>query len=235
MNEKRTFRTVFATAALSISLLVLPSSGYAEDESAPTRAEGKLIKVEGDAGEERLAGSRSPTEVRELMENMMITHLSCDLSLSDDDTLLLAKQIVEYREEMRIHGKERRHLRRELREAVEEVRDDEEIREMTQELLAHEYDIEVARIQALERMCQDCTGWERAKLYLSIVDFESKMRRLMDEARERRKAQRKAEEMGEKGESEGRGGPDGKVISEKDLLLNYLIESKTFDKGDGDS
>ena len=225
MKNFTTLATVCVIAIFGMTLVALQPTTMANEQSH------REDDRDNDRDEDR-KNNRRPREVRKFMEQMMITRISCELALNDDDTLLLAKKIVQYREEMQTHGRHRYRLMRDLREAIEEERDSAEIKEITEELLEYEKEMEVSRIQAFNRLSEDCTDWERAKLYLAIHDFETEMRRLMDEARQKRKRERASNDEQRSGRS---GGPDGKITDREHSLLKFLMQSDEKHLHDEDS
>ena len=158
--------------ALALILAVAPTFA---DEPAPKEGNG-----ESAAREER------STESRKLLEEVLMARLTRELALDEEQTVLMVRHLAEFRDNMAALRRERLVLSRNLRQAVREGKDEEAIAKVLEEVVAHEAKAAEARREIIDFDGFELTTWQKAKLYLFIVDFESDMRRLLKQAQERR-------------------------------------------------
>lgn len=136
----------------------------------------------------RIAAGREErsTESRKLLEEVLMARLTRELALDERQTVLMVRHLAEFRDNMAALRRERMVLSRNLRQAVRESKDEEVIAKVLEEVVAHEAKAAEARREIIDFDGFELTTWQKAKLYLFIVDFESDMRRLLKQAQERR-------------------------------------------------
>ncbi len=141
-------------------------------------------------------GERGPdAKTRDLLEKVMMARVSEELSLNDGQTVVLVRRFGEIRSQVAELRRERKLKQRELKEAVKESQDGVDIEAKLNAVLAADIAESQARQDLLAYVGEGLTAWQRAKLYLFIVDFEADIRRMLMRAQERR------------GAPEWRGGP----------------------------
>lgn len=158
--------------ALALILAIAP---VLADDPAPEKTGG-----ETPGREER------STESRKLLEEVLMARLTRELALDEEQTVLMVRHLAEFRDNMAALRRERMVLSRNLRQAVREGKDEEAIAKVLEEVVAHEEKAAEARREIVDFDGFELTTWQKAKLYLFIVDFESDMRRLLKQAQERR-------------------------------------------------
>ncbi len=126
------------------------------------------------------------TESRKLLEEVLMARLTRELALDEEQTVLMVRHLAEFRDNMAALRRERMVLSRNLRQAVREGKDEEAIAKVLEEVVAHEAKAAEARREIVDFDGFELTTWQKAKLYLFIVDFESDMRHLLKQAQERR-------------------------------------------------
>ncbi len=183
--------------ALALILVIAPVFA---DDPAPEKG-----SEEAPGREERA------TESRKLLEEVLMARLTRELALDEEQTVLMVRHLAEFRDNMAALRRERMVLSRNLRQAVREGKDEEAIAKVLEEVVAHEAKAAEARREIVDFDGFELTTWQKAKLYLFIVDFESDMRRLLKQAQERRfgRGQKPAppQESGD-GETGGAAEPD---------------------------
>ena len=136
--------------------------------------------------EEVVTRDERATESRKLLEEVLMARLTRELALDEEQTILMVRHLAEFRDNMAALRRERMVLSRNLRQAVREGKDEEAIAKVLEEVVAHEAKAAEARREIIDFDGFELTTWQKAKLYLFIVDFESDMRRLLKQAQERR-------------------------------------------------
>ncbi len=139
-----------------------------------------------DGKEEAATRDERATESRKLLEEVLMARLTRELALDEEQTVLMVRHLAEFRDKMAALRRERMVLSRNLRQAVREGKDEEAIAKVLEEVVAHEAKAAEARREIIDFDGFELTTWQKAKLYLFIVDFENDMRRLLKQAQERR-------------------------------------------------
>lgn len=163
-------------ALLALILAVAPA--FAAEPAPPEKGKGK--------GEAKAADDARAAESRNLLEEVLMARLTRELALNEEQTVLMVRHLAEFRDKMAALRRERMVLARELRQAVREGKDEAAIGKLLEEVVAHEEKAAVARREIVDFDGFELTTWQKAKLYLFIVDFEGDMRRLLKQAQERR-------------------------------------------------
>ena len=166
----------------ALALILAPAPAMAADPAPGEKGEGKSeIKSEA-----KNPGDERALESRKLLEEVLMARLTRELALDEEQTVLMVRHLAEFRDKMAALRRERMALARNLRQAVREGKDEEAIGKLLEEAVAHEEKAAVARREIVDFEGFELTTWQKAKLYLFIVDFEGDMRRLLRQAQERR-------------------------------------------------
>lgn len=163
-------------AVLALILAVAPA--FAAEPAPPEKGKGK--------SEAKAADDARAIESRNLLEEVLMARLTRELALNEEQTVLMVRHLAEFRDKMASLRRERMVLARELRQAVREGKDDAAIGKLLEAVVAHEEKAAMARREIVDFEGFELTTWQKAKLYLFIVDFEGDMRRLLKQAQERR-------------------------------------------------
>lgn len=185
-------------AALLLGCLVVmpaaaPQEGPPAIERSPAFAGAGPQRMAGPQGppagfrpkQRRWRGEGPDAGTRELLEQVMIARLSQELALDDEQTVLLVRRYANFREQMRELTKQRNELLRDLKAAVKEATDTGAIEAKLDTVIAHDQKILEAKRDLYELAGTDLTAWQRAKLYLFMLEFEADVRQLLMQARER--------------------------------------------------
>lgn len=169
---------------LTLMLALTLAPAFA-DESAPDKAAPEKSEKEERPKEEHAKDERA-IESRKLLEEVLMARLTRELALDEEQTVLMVRHLAEFRDKMAALRRERSVLARNLRQAVREGKDEKAIGKVLEEVVLHEEKMAVARREIVDFDGFELTTWQKAKLYLFIVDFESDMRQLLKKAQERR-------------------------------------------------
>lgn len=157
----------------------VPDTGNAQAEPADAQAAAPAKP----AGERRRTGPGQ--ETRQLLEQVMIARLSKELALDDEQTVLLVRRFAEQKQEIVSLNRERQTRMRALSAAVDEGKDEDLIEERLAAVRDIDTKLHIAKTATLESLGEGLTSWQRARLYLFLMQFESDMKRLLQQARER--------------------------------------------------
>ena len=142
-------------------------------------------KRPGRPGGEKRAGEDERS--RELFQQVMVARLSKELDLNDEETVLLVRRFLDYKEESKQLRRERAQLGKQLRELVGQGEGkDAEIEAKLGELLAVDEKIAGSKRGLYEKMSTGLNPVKKAKLYAFMQEFENELRRMADDVRERR-------------------------------------------------
>lgn len=122
------------------------------------------------------------SNMRELFEQVMIARLSKDLEFSDEETVLLVRRFIEFRDAVQIRRRERERAVRALERAVAQEKTD-HIDKLLADVMAFDEQLASAKRRMYEHVSEGLAPEKKAKLYLWLRDFESDMRRLLQQAR----------------------------------------------------
>jgi hypothetical protein len=168
-----------------VLFLILALAPVFAEDPAPAKDRPEKGAKEERVKEERAKDERA-MESRKLLEEVLMARLTRELALDEEQTVLMVRHLAEFRDKMAAMRRERMVLARGLRQAVREGKDEKAIGKVLEEVVAHEEKMAVARREIVEFEGFELTTWQKAKLYLFIVDFESDMRHLLKQAQERR-------------------------------------------------
>ncbi len=123
-------------------------------------------------------------ESRELLEQVMMTRLSRQLGLSDEQSLLLMRRFSELREQQQELRRERAEVMRELRGVVKKEQDEAALKQLMERLDGLNKKL-AASNQDIRGAAKDMnlTVWQQAKLEIFLGEFEGEMRRIVQQAR----------------------------------------------------
>ena len=167
-----------------IALILTLAPVFAQDP-APAKDGSEKGAKEDRVIEERAKEERA-IESRKLLEEVLMARLTRELALDEEQTVLMVRHLAEFRDKMAAMRRERMVLARSLRQAVREGKDETAIGKVLEQVVVHEENMAVARREIVDFEGFELTTWQKAKLYLFIVDFESDMRQLLKQAQERR-------------------------------------------------
>lgn len=124
---------------------------------------------------------------RELLQQVMVARLSQELELNDEQTVLLVRRFLEFKDGSRKLRRERNDLARELRELVKQGEaKSAEIDEKLNALVAADQKVADSKRELYTALSKDLTPVKKAKLYAFMQQFETDLRRMADEVRGRR-------------------------------------------------
>ncbi|NLV45971.1 MAG: hypothetical protein GXY07_15895 [Candidatus Hydrogenedentes bacterium] len=131
-------------------------------------------------------------ENRRLLKQVMVSRLSRDLGLNDEQSLLLMRRFDELQNRQRELQRERAEVMRRLRQVLKQQEDEaalhrlmERLEELKRQSAASEETIR----RSFDGM--DLNVWQKAKIELFINDFENQLRRIVQQARNGRPGQEK--------------------------------------------
>lgn len=124
---------------------------------------------------------------RELFQQVMVARLSKELDLNDEETVLLVRRFLDYKEEGKQLRRERTQLGKALRELVQggDANND-KIENKLGELMRVDEQIAASKRGLYEKMSADLAPVKKAKLYAFMQEFENELRRMADDIRDRR-------------------------------------------------
>lgn len=157
-----------------------PEPGMAADENPAGGRPWLKRRPEGDTGNRGVDPA-----TRELLEQVMIARMSRELALDDEQTVLLVRRFSEFREQIRERQRRRAEMARDLHDELRKSKDNADIQAKLEVLMAFDAETEQLRRGVFDAAGADLTPWQRARLYLFVGEFESEMRNLLQQARER--------------------------------------------------
>lgn len=147
-----------------------------EGRPGPPRP-GRPGRPEGPGGDERN---------RELFQQVMVARLSQELGLNDEETVLLVRRFLDFKEESKQLRRERALLGKALRELVREGdAKNAEIEAKLGELLAVDEKIAGSKRSLYDKLSEGLAPVKKAKLYAFMQEFENELRRMADQVRGR--------------------------------------------------
>jgi len=144
-------------------------------------------------------------DMRELMQDVMAARLARELGFNNEQTVLLVKAIGEYKQQLEEARKQRNQVARELRAAINANESDSAIDAKLNELIQQDLRALELKKTGYTEFSRNLTVPQKAKLYLFMTNFESDMRKLVQQARQRheRRIDRGPESPGEEPKREG--------------------------------
>jgi hypothetical protein len=168
-------------AALAIGALAIPAVG--EPDNAPPKAEHQAGTQEGPRHEGQ--GGLKDDEIRDMVSTIMMVRVSRSLELSDEQTVILVKHMQEMREETSKLYRQRDDVMASLRAQVgNEGATDDEVNAKLQELISIEDKRHQVKKDAFDKISAGFTAKQKAKLFITLQEFEGQMRRMVQRAKE---------------------------------------------------
>lgn len=140
-------------------------------------------------GPPREGGPRRPpiseereAEIRELVSSVLMARVSRELELTEEQTVVMIRQMQEMREKMGGLWREREVVSDELREALKNDAPDAELEQKLDAMIQVDQERSQLRRDYFEQMAAGLSVKQRAKLYVFLQEFEWHMRRLIQRA-----------------------------------------------------
>lgn len=159
--------------------LLLVGTAVAAQETPPAPSESATTQ------QRPLSQEWTDRDAREMIEAAMITRISRELNLNDEQTVLMMRRIQEFKDEVAQARQRRAGLVKALDAALKSAAPDADIQAKMDELIAHDKTLAEARFNMVSRAGEGLSTAQRARLYLIMGDFEADMRKLIQKARTR--------------------------------------------------
>lgn len=126
-------------------------------------------------------------ENRDMMQQVMVSRLTRDLGLNDEQSLLVMRRFGELGEQQRELRRKRMAVIQKLRPVLKRQQNEEALKQLMNELEGIKRE-SAASEQTLRKAFEDMNLdiWQKAKVELFLNDFESQMRRIVQQAQGRR-------------------------------------------------
>jgi hypothetical protein len=133
------------------------------------------------------SANRGPDDrnAREMVEIILAAKLAKELGLNDEQTVLMLRRVSEFRGQIAALRKDRQAKQKALKTSVQAGEPDDQIQAKLNDLVEQDVKLAEFRKTAYESACEGLSVPQRAKLYVFLNEFESDMRRLVQQARER--------------------------------------------------
>lgn len=163
-------------------------------------------------------GDMQESDVREMIEMVMMAKLSRELELSDDETVLMMRRFSETKERVSELIRERSEAVKALKQILDQDAAEDELRAALDKLMALDKELRETRVRVFDQASADLSLTQQARLYLFINEFDDQIRKLVMRARTRHHAPGEFGDRGEPGDAlpgmgrglgEGRGGFGG--------------------------
>ena len=139
---------------------------------------------------EKAAKDGAPKEnTVQLLEQVMLARISRELSIDDEQTVLIVRRFADYRETAREARQQRGKLLRELDEALKKSESSDGIEEKVRALQELELQMAREKNRHFDLVSAQLTPWQRGKLYLFLADFERELHRMVRHAKEKQEGQ----------------------------------------------
>lgn len=126
-------------------------------------------------------------ENRDMMQQVMVSRLTRDLGLNDEQSLLVMRRFGELGEQQRELRRKRMAVIQKLRPVLKQQQNEDALKQLMKELEGIKRE-SAASEQTLRKAFEDMNLdiWQKAKVELFLNDFESQMRRIVQQAQGRR-------------------------------------------------
>lgn len=176
--------TIRSVSLVVLAIVVLAAPAFGQPPAEPPKP-----SADSGAGAHHFGpggpGGIDDAELREMVSTIMMVRISRSLELSEEQTVLLVKHVQEMRDEISKVYAERDAAMKALRELVaQDNAGDAEINAKLKELVSIEERRVKAKSDAFDKASAGLTAKQKAKLYLTLQDFEGQMRRMMMRAKE---------------------------------------------------
>ena len=123
-------------------------------------------------------------ENRKMLQQVMVSRLSMDLGLTDEQSIIFMRRFAELEEQQRALRRERAEIMRKLRPILKDQRDEDALHR----LMGRLEDINrksAASEETIRRSFDEMNlnVWQKAKVELFLSDFENQVRRIIQQAR----------------------------------------------------
>lgn len=148
--------------------------------AAPVTSPGQDAKPKGEGH-----GSLSEEELRDLVSTIMMVRVSRSLELTDEQTVVLVKHMQEMRDEVFKLYKQRDESAKALRDLVaKDGAADGDIDAKLKDLISVDEKRAQVKKDAFDKISAGMSVKQKAKLYITLQDFEGQMRKMMSRAKE---------------------------------------------------
>lgn len=123
-------------------------------------------------------------ENRKMLQQVMVSRLSMDLGLTDEQSIIFMRRFAELEEQQRALRRERAEIMRKLRPILKDQRDEDALHRLMGRL--EEVNRKSAASEETIRRSFDemnLNVWQKAKVELFLSDFENQVRRIVQQAR----------------------------------------------------
>jgi len=124
-------------------------------------------------------------DLQELVNDIMAARLARELSLNDEETVLLLRHIADYRAQANALQKERREVLKSLKATLKSGAPEPEIEADLSKLQNLDAKVQELKRNTFAKVGEGMNVTQRARLYVFYNEFENEMRRLVQQARER--------------------------------------------------
>lgn len=170
---------------IAILLMFLGASSLSycqvESKSKPTRN----MQAKNKPQKKQPGKQQNNQETRELVRTLMMVRMSKELGLDDEMTVVMIRRFDRLKEQETKFRQERRKLLKTL-EASFESNNEEEITNGFNKLVAFDKKSVNQKRKLFDEVCEGLTPTQKAKLYVFKEKFEKDMRKMIQQARERR-------------------------------------------------
>jgi len=183
-------------AATGLWLILWAVAAGAQDTppSAPTSPPPPPVTGDGDhlsgkTGRPARENRPQPERTRrggKMLEQVMLARLSEELGLTDEQTVLMVRRFMDFRNKRNDLRRERENLMKSLREAIDHNAPDPKLEEVLNRIRdLHETLINQQRA-LYEELSQDLNARQRAKLFLFLERFEAEVQQMLRRTAEQR-------------------------------------------------
>ncbi len=125
-------------------------------------------------------------KAREMLEQVMVARISKELGLTDEQSVLLVRRFIDFRNENQKLQRERAETMKKIQALVAEGTDQQAVEDALARLRAAGESLLTLRQRQQDAISQNLDTWQRAKLVLFMDKFEEEIRQLLKQAKERR-------------------------------------------------
>ena len=203
-------------AILSAALLALPAMAGPEGDAPKDGSKERPAAESRDGSHHDGPSGIMDDEIRDMVSTILMVRVSRSLELTDEQTVILVKHMQEMRDEISKLYAQRDESMKSLRELLdkESVTDD-ELNSKLDEVVAVDEKRAAAKRETFEKVAADLTPRQKAKLYVTLQDFEGQMRRMMQRAKEMGEdALREKLQEWNRGDGPSHSGPDRPMVKQ---------------------
>ncbi|HRI87140.1 MAG TPA: hypothetical protein PLJ47_07620 [Candidatus Hydrogenedentes bacterium] len=152
------------------------------------------------------SNSMSDDEIHELVSTIIMVRISRNLELNDEQTVLLVRNLQDMREKISGLYRERERTYKEMRALSENTEaTDEELSAKLEQMMELDQKRSDIKREVFEQTAEGMSVKQKAKLYVTLQEFEWQMRRLVQRAKEMtdEELRKMRDEWGEGGRNPG--------------------------------